>query len=52
MINYTGSYSNLVIDFLPGEEKEKSLSPTKIKNETDNLDIIKIILIVDQTKLV
>ena len=52
MINYTSLYSKLVIDFLPGEENEKPLDPNKIKNKSNNLDIVKIVLNMDQTKLV
>ena len=52
MINYKGSYSKLVIDFLPGEENEKPFDPTKIKNKSNNLDIVKIVLNMDQTRLV
>ena len=52
MINYTILYSKLVIDFLPEEEKEKPLDPTEIENKINNLNIAKMVLNVDQTKLV
>ena len=52
MINCTSLCSKLVIDFLPEEEKEKPLDPTKIENKINNLDIAKMVLNVDQTKLV
>ena len=52
LINYTILYSKLVIDFLPEEEKEKPVDPTQIENKINNLDIAKMVLNVDETKLV